>query len=160
MPALLQATAKEQNITIKSSGGLSDADIEKMVREAEQFATADKARKDAIEAKNELETAIYSAEKSFAEYKVCQPARISPYRFFDEICMIKFAVSLYRLNSGNGVTAAMVVSWWKFLAQMQHDAGCFLLPHRAHQGKKNTHAERRRCQSSIERSISSNSRLI
>lgn len=65
-----QATNKEQNITIKSSGGLSDADIEKMVREAEQFATTDKARKDAIEAKNELETAIYSAEKSFAEYKV------------------------------------------------------------------------------------------
>lgn len=41
-----------------------------MVRDAEQFATTDKARKDAIEAKNELETAIYSAEKSFAEYKV------------------------------------------------------------------------------------------
>lgn len=44
------------------------------MREAEQFATADKARKDAIEAKNELETAIYSAEKSFAEYKVRRPA--------------------------------------------------------------------------------------
>ena len=65
-----QATAKEQNITIKSSGGLSDADIEKMVRDAEQYATADKAKKEAIEAKNTLETAIYSAEKSFAEYKV------------------------------------------------------------------------------------------
>ena len=65
-----QATAKEQNITIKSSGGLSDSDIEKMVRDAEQYATADKAKKEAIEAKNTLETAIYSAEKSFAEYKV------------------------------------------------------------------------------------------
>ena len=44
-----------------------------MVRDAETFATADKARKDAIEAKNELETAIYSAEKSFTEYKVRPP---------------------------------------------------------------------------------------
>ena len=41
-----------------------------MVRDAEQYATADKAKKEAIEAKNTLETAIYSAEKSFAEYKV------------------------------------------------------------------------------------------
>lgn len=66
----LQATNKEQNITIQSSGGLSDEQVEKMVREAESFAVADKQRKEGIEAKNEAETALYSAEKNLADFKV------------------------------------------------------------------------------------------
>ena len=41
-----------------------------MVRDAEQYATADKARKETIEAKNEVETLIYSSERSLEEYKV------------------------------------------------------------------------------------------
>ena len=65
-----QATNKEQAITIKSSGGLSDDQIQQMVRDAEAFAGEDKKRKEAIEAKNEAETLLYSAEKSLAEYKV------------------------------------------------------------------------------------------
>merc|ERR1711988_281635 len=64
-----KATGKEQNITIRSSGGLSDADIEKMVNEAESFAAADKARKEMTEAKNEADSAIYSSQKSFNEHK-------------------------------------------------------------------------------------------
>lgn len=66
----MQATNKEQAITIKSSGGLSDDQIQQMVRDAEAFAGEDKKRKDAIEAKNEAETLLYSAEKSLNEYKV------------------------------------------------------------------------------------------
>jgi len=65
-----QSTSKEQSITIKSSGGLSEDEIQKMVRDAEQYATADKARKETIEAKNEVETLIYSSERSLEEYKV------------------------------------------------------------------------------------------
>ena len=67
---MLQSTSKEQSITIKSSGGLSEDEIQKMVRDAEQYATADKARKETIEAKNEVETLIYSSERSLEEYKV------------------------------------------------------------------------------------------
>jgi len=64
-----KATNKEQQITIQSSGGLSDADIEQMVRDAENFASADKARKDLIDAKNEADTLMYSAEKNISEHK-------------------------------------------------------------------------------------------
>ena len=64
-----KASGKEQNIRIESSGGLSEDQIERMVREAESNAAKDKARRHAIEAKNEAETAIYAAEKSLAEYK-------------------------------------------------------------------------------------------
>jgi len=71
-----KATNKEQNITIKSSGGLSEDQIEQMVRDAEQFAGEDKRRKDAIEAKNEAETLLYSSEKSLSEYKDKLPQNV------------------------------------------------------------------------------------
>lgn len=65
----LQATNKEQSIRIQSSGGLSEDQIQQMVRDSEAHAEQDKRRKQAIEAKNEAETAIYSAEKSVGEWK-------------------------------------------------------------------------------------------
>merc|ERR1711934_57735 len=64
-----KATGKEQAITIRSSGGLSDSDIEKMVNDAESFAEEDKKKKDMTEAKNEADSALYSSEKSFNEHK-------------------------------------------------------------------------------------------
>ena len=60
----MQATNKEQSIRIQSSGGLNEDQIQQMVRDAESHAEADKARKQRIEAKNEAETAIISAERS------------------------------------------------------------------------------------------------
>jgi molecular chaperone DnaK len=51
-----KATAKEQRIIIQSSGGLTDKDIEKMVRDAESNQAADLKRKEMVEAKNELES--------------------------------------------------------------------------------------------------------
>jgi len=56
-------TGKEQKIKIESSSGLSDADIEKMVQEAEAHAEEDKKAREAIEVKNEADTFIYSSEK-------------------------------------------------------------------------------------------------
>ena len=67
--ACAQASQREQSIRIQSSGGLSEEDIQNMVRDAESYAEKDKERKAAVEAKNEAETAIYSAEKSLADYK-------------------------------------------------------------------------------------------
>ena len=63
-----KGTGKEQKITIQASGGLSDEDIEKMVRDAEENAEADKARKDLVEAKNQAESLIHSTEKSMEEH--------------------------------------------------------------------------------------------
>ena len=63
-----KATGKEQQITIQASGGLSDADIEQMVKDAEDNAEADKARKDLVEATNQAESLIHSTEKSIEEH--------------------------------------------------------------------------------------------
>jgi molecular chaperone DnaK len=63
-----KGTGKEQQIRIQASGGLSEADIERMVQEAEQNAEADKKKREAIEARNQAESLIHSTEKSLGEY--------------------------------------------------------------------------------------------
>jgi len=63
-----KGTGKEQQITIQASGGLSDEDIEAMMRDAEDNADADKERRELIEAKNEAESLIHSTEKSMEEH--------------------------------------------------------------------------------------------
>jgi molecular chaperone DnaK len=63
-----KGTGKEQKITIQASGGLSDEDIEKMVKDAEENAEADKARRTLVEAKNQAESLIHSTEKSVEEH--------------------------------------------------------------------------------------------
>lgn len=62
-----KATSKEQKVTIQASGGLSDEDIEKMVKDAEANSAEDKKRKALIEAKNRADGLIYSTEKSLKE---------------------------------------------------------------------------------------------
>ena len=63
-----KATNKEQAIRIQASGGLSDADIEKMVKDAEANAEADKKRRELVDAKNQAEALINSAEKTLKEH--------------------------------------------------------------------------------------------
>ncbi len=63
-----KGTGKEQQIKIQASGGLSDADIDQMVRDAEQFAEDDKKRRDAAEAKNNAESLIHTTERQVAEH--------------------------------------------------------------------------------------------
>ncbi|GAA4721843.1 molecular chaperone DnaK [Sphingomonas lutea] len=63
-----KGTGKEQQIRIQASGGLKDEDIEKMVKEAEQFADEDKKRRAAAEAKNNAESLIHTTEKQLQEH--------------------------------------------------------------------------------------------
>ena len=63
-----KGTGKEQKITIQASGGLSDADIEAMVKDAEANADSDKDRKELVEAKNQAESLIHSTEKAMEEH--------------------------------------------------------------------------------------------
>jgi molecular chaperone DnaK len=63
-----KATGKEQQIRIQASGGLSEADIDKMVKDAESHAEEDKKRKAAVEAKNHAEALVHSTEKALAEH--------------------------------------------------------------------------------------------
>ncbi len=62
-----KGTGKEQQIRIQASGGLSDRDIEQMVRDAEQFAEEDKKRREAAEAKNNAESLIHTTERQLAD---------------------------------------------------------------------------------------------
>ncbi len=63
-----KATGKEQQIQIKASGGLSEDDINRMVNEADQHAAEDKARREAVEARNQADSLIYATEKSLEEH--------------------------------------------------------------------------------------------
>ena len=63
-----KGTGKTQNITIQASGGLSDADIEKMVKDAEANADADKARRELVETRNQAESLIHSTRKSIKDH--------------------------------------------------------------------------------------------
>ncbi|MBM2575611.1 molecular chaperone DnaK [Jannaschia sp. Os4] len=63
-----KGTGKEQKITIQASGGLSDEDIERMVREAEENADADKARRELVDVKNQGESLVHSTRKSLEEH--------------------------------------------------------------------------------------------
>jgi molecular chaperone DnaK len=63
-----KATGKEQKVTIQTSGGLTDADIEQMVKDAEAHSAEDKKRKELIEARNQADSLVYSTEKSLKEY--------------------------------------------------------------------------------------------
>jgi molecular chaperone DnaK len=72
-----KATSKEQSIRIQANGGLSDSDIEAMVREAESNKADDEKRKALVEAKNHAEALIHSTDKAMAEHgdKVGQPEK-------------------------------------------------------------------------------------
>ncbi|MFN0043348.1 MAG: molecular chaperone DnaK [Alphaproteobacteria bacterium] len=63
-----KATAKEQAIRIQASGGLSDDDIKRMMREAEENAADDKAKRDLVEARNQADALLYSTEKTLKEH--------------------------------------------------------------------------------------------
>jgi molecular chaperone DnaK len=72
-----KGTGKEQQIRIQASGGLSESDIEKMVKDAESHAEEDKKRKAEVEAKNHAEALLHSTEKALSEHgsKVGEPER-------------------------------------------------------------------------------------
>jgi len=63
-----KATAKEQSIRIQANGGLSESDIERMVKEAESNAADDKKRKELVEARNHADALIHTTEKALAEH--------------------------------------------------------------------------------------------
>jgi len=67
--AVDKSTGKKQSVTVRTSGGLSDADIERMVQEAEQMRDADTKKKESVQVKNDAETLCYQVEKQLTELK-------------------------------------------------------------------------------------------
>nr|AOM73720.1 ms4b-like protein [Brassica oleracea] len=72
-----KATGKEKQITIRSSGGLSDDEINRMVKEAELNSHKDREKKQLIDLRNTADTTIYNVEKSLSEYREKIPAEIA-----------------------------------------------------------------------------------
>merc|ERR1711981_31150 len=64
-----KSTGKKQSVTVRSSGGLSDAEVDRMVQEAEQMREADEKKKEAVQARNDGETLCYQVEKQLSELK-------------------------------------------------------------------------------------------
>jgi molecular chaperone DnaK len=71
-----KATSKEQKITIQASGGLTEAEIQQMVKDAEVNATADKARRETVETRNQAESLVHATEKQLAEHGASVDASI------------------------------------------------------------------------------------
>jgi len=67
--AVDKSTGKKQSVTVRSSGGLSDADIDKMVQEAESMREEDNKKKEGVTAKNDAETLCYQVEKQMSDLK-------------------------------------------------------------------------------------------
>ena len=82
-----KGTGKEQRIQIQASGGLSEADIDRMVKDAETHATEDKKRREAVEAKNHAESFLHATEKSAAEHaaKLADADRIGLTKAMDDL---------------------------------------------------------------------------
>jgi molecular chaperone DnaK len=69
-----KASGKSQNITITANGGLSKADIERMIRDSEAHAEADRVKRELVEVKNNAETQIHTAEKQLTDWKYVSDA--------------------------------------------------------------------------------------
>ena len=122
-----KATGKEQAIRIQASGGLSDADIEQMVKDAEMHAADDRARKEAVETRNQADGLIYTTEKNLAEYGDKVPAEEKT-GIEDAIAALKTAmegedVEDIRAKSETLAQAAMKLGEAMYKAQQEEEAG-------------------------------------
>ena len=122
-----KATGKEQAIRIQASGGLSDADIEQMVKDAEMHAADDRARKEAVETRNQADGLIYTTEKNLAEYGDKVPAEEKT-GIEEAIAALKTAmegedIEDIRARSETLAQAAMKLGEAMYKAQQEEEAG-------------------------------------
>ena len=115
-----KGTGKEHQIRIQASGGLSDADIEKMVKDAEANAESDKKRRALVEARNQAESLVHSSEKSLKEYgeKVSEADRTA---IADAIAALKSAAEGDDVEAINARTQALAEASMK-LGQAMYEA--------------------------------------
>ncbi|MGI6855511.1 molecular chaperone DnaK [Mesorhizobium sp. 1B3] len=115
-----KGTGKEHQIRIQASGGLSDADIEKMVKEAEANADSDKKRRALVEARNQAESLVHSSEKSLNEYgdKVTEADRTA---ISDAIAALKTAIEGDDVEEINAKSQALAEASMK-LGQAMYEA--------------------------------------
>ncbi len=115
-----KGTGKEHQIRIQASGGLSDADIEKMVKDAEANAESDKKRRALVEARNQAESLVHSSEKSLKDYgdKVSEADRTA---IADAIAALKTAAEGDDVEAINAATQTLAEASMK-LGQAMYEA--------------------------------------
>jgi molecular chaperone DnaK len=115
-----KGTGKEHQIRIQASGGLSDADIEKMVKEAEANAESDKKRRALVEARNQAESLVHSSEKSLKDYgdKVSEADRTA---IAEAIAALKTAVEGEDVEAINAASQTLAEASMK-LGQAMYEA--------------------------------------
>merc|ERR1712127_381481 len=121
-----KGTGKEQNIVIKSCGGLSDDDIEQMVQDAELNAEADLKKKQAIESKNEIDSLIYSTEKSLKEHadKLDEETKKEVEKAIEEARLVKDSDDIDDLKAKNeALSQASMKMGQAIYGQQQHQEG-------------------------------------
>lgn len=107
-----KASNKEQKVTIQASGGLTEAEIERMIKEAEKNATEDKKRKELIEAKNKADSLIYSTEKTLKDYESKIPSA-DKQEVEKAISQLKVALELDNIEQINTQTNHLVTASMK-----------------------------------------------
>lgn len=122
-----KATNKEQQIRIQASGGLSDADIKRMVKEAEMNAAEDKKRRELVDVKNQAESLLHTAERNLKEHGSAVSAAERK-AIEDDITALKKAVESEDKDSIASKTQALSQSTMKmgeaiYKAQQEKDAG-------------------------------------
>jgi len=120
-----KGTGKEQNIVIKSSGGLSEDDIEQMVRDAEANAEADAKRRQLIESKNEIDSLIYSTEKSLTDNadKLGDDVKSEVEKAIAEAKEVKDGEDLDAINSKKDALSAASMKIGQAMYSKSDDAG-------------------------------------
>ncbi len=96
-----KATSKEQSIRIQANGGLSDTDIEQMVKDAEAHASDDKKRKELVEARNRADAAVHETEKALAEHgdKVGEAEKSAIQTALDDLKSVKDGEDAEAINA-------------------------------------------------------------
>jgi len=122
-----KGTGKEQNIIIKSCGGLSDDDIERMVQDAEANAEEDAKKKQVIESKNEIDSLIYSSEKSLKDNaeKIDEETKKELEKAIEEARLVKDSDDLDELKAKTEALsqASMKVGQAIYGQQQQQEGG-------------------------------------
>ncbi|KAL3766347.1 hypothetical protein ACHAWO_012426 [Cyclotella atomus] len=121
-----KGTGKEQSIVIKSCGGLSDDDIERMVRDAEVNADADAKKKQIIESKNEIDSLIYSTDKSLKEHaeKLGEDVKKEVEKAIEDAKSVKDSDNLDELKAkSEALTQASMKMGQAIYGQQQQAAG-------------------------------------
>jgi molecular chaperone DnaK len=123
--ALDKATGREQHIAITGSSGLSEAEIERMVREGEQHAAEDKQHRQQIEARNAADSVIYQAEKLLREHgdKLDEDAKQATHAKIDELRQAMERDDLEAIQAGTGQLAVQIQQLGASMYQAPTGAG-------------------------------------